>query len=67
MRERLTMSDQLEHSVSVGPPQGRDGLVSEEDMKVRPQPACVPRDALESQRVEVPLLEDQPETAGPRS
>ena len=46
---------------------GRDGLSSEEDTKVHLQPACVPRVASESQRVEVPLLEDQPGTAGSRS
>ena len=65
--DRLTMSDPLEHSVSVGPPQGGEEISSEEDTKVHPQPACVPRDASESQREEVPLLEDQPETAGSRS
>ena len=59
------MSDPLKHSVSVGP--RGDGLASEEDTKVHRQPACVPRDASESQQVEVPLLEDQPETAGSRS
>ena len=64
--DRLTMLDPLEHSVSVGPPQGGEEISSEEDTKAHPQPACVPRDASESQLVEVPLL-DQPETAGSRS
>ena len=57
-------SEPLEHSVPEGPQSWGDGLMSEVDTTVHLQPACVPRVASDSQRVDDPLLEDRPGTTG---
>ena len=57
----------LEHSVPEGPQSWGDGLMSEVDTMVHLQPACVPKVASDSQRVDDPLLEDRPGTTRFRS
>ena len=60
-------SEPLEHSVPIGPQSWGDRVTPKVDTMVHMQTACIPRVVSESQRVDDPLLEDRPETAGSRS
>ena len=60
-------SEPLEHSVPTGPQLCGDGVTPKVDTTVHLQSACIPKVISESQRVDDPVLEDRPETAGSRS
>ena len=60
-------SEQLEHSVSVGPQSWGEGLMSKMDTVAHLQPTGAPGVAPESQRVEDPLWKDRQGTTGSRA
>ena len=60
-------SEPLEHLVPIRPLSWGDGVTLKVDTTVHLQSACIPRVISESQRVDDPLLEDWPGTAGSRS